>query len=61
MLTTERGFGTSVNKTFRWNFMDIKYQILNSESDRLPLVFMPAPFMTTTREVFRPAISGMEN
>ena len=41
--------------------MDIKYEIQNSESDRLPLIFMPAPFMTTTREVFRPAISQMKN
>jgi len=41
--------------------MEIKYEILNTESERLPIVFMPAPFMTTTREVFRPAVSEMKN
>jgi len=41
--------------------MDINYEILNKESTNLPIVFMPSPFMTTTRKVFRPAIEKMEN
>ena len=50
-----------MKKTFMWKGMEIKYEIINSESSETPLVFMPAPFMTTTRELFKPAISKMKN
>jgi len=50
-----------VAKTYNWNSMGIKYEILNADSKKLPLIFMPSPFMTTTREVFRPTIAAMKN
>lgn len=40
--------------------MNIKYDIMNKESKMTPIVFMPSPFMTTTRRVFIPAIKLMQ-
>lgn len=50
-----------IAKTYKWRGMNINYEIMNDKSNQTPLVFMPAPFMTTTRKLFKPAISKMKN
>lgn len=54
-------FGSSVKKQYIWKGLEINYEIINQESDNLPIIFMPSVFMTTTRKVFRPAIEKMKS